>query len=225
MKKRIALFQHDPECSIWCCNGMINALQQSYKITIWSEQDNINKVLSKADIVAFPGGIGSSDKFYKFFSQETIQSVQNFVTNGGYYLGICMGAYWASHHYFNILKSVETVQYIKRPDTDIKRSYATVANIQWLHDEEEMFFYDGCSLIGNERKFKVIARYSNNDPMAIIQNNIGIIGCHPESEKFWYNKYKYIKQHWHHGRHHMLLLDFVNRLSSNQTTVINSRKY
>jgi glutamine amidotransferase-like uncharacterized protein len=204
---------------------MINALQQSYKITIWSEQDNINKVLSKADIVAFPGGIGSSDKFYKLFPQLTIQSIQNFVINGGYYLGICMGAYWASHYYFNILKSVEAVQYIKRPDTDIKRSYATVANVQWLHDEEEMFFYDGCSLIGNERKFKVIARYSNNDPMAIIQNNIGIIGCHPESEKFWYEKYNYIKQHWHHGRHHMLLLDFVNRLSSNQTTVINSRKY
>lgn len=225
MKKYLALFQHDPECSIWCCNGMINALQQSYKITIWSEQDNIDKVLSKTDVIAFPGGIGSSDKFYKFFTQDTVQKIQDFVFNGGYYLGICMGAYWASSYYFNILKHVEAVQYIKRPDTDIRRSYATVATVKWLDNKENMFFYDGCALIGNEKRFKVIARYSNNDPMAIIQNNVGIIGCHPESDQFWYKKYKYIKQHWHHGRHHMLLLDFVNRLVSRQTIVTNSRKY
>ena len=219
MKKTIALFQNDPECSIWCTDGMINALRSQYKIKVWTVHDDIDKVLKKTDILAFPGGIGSSDKFYKFFDEDTIYEVKKFVRQGGYYLGICMGAYWASKHYFNILKNVDAVQYIKRSDTEISRSYATVANVRWLNEEENMFFYDGCSLIGNQRKFKVIARYANNEPMAIIQNNIGVIGCHPESEKFWYDKYQYIKQHWHHGRHHMLLLDFVNRLSSNQTVV------
>ena len=79
-----------------------------------------------------------------------------------------------------------------------------------------MFFYDGCSIIGDESKFKTIARYENGDPMAIIQKNVGIIGCHPESTKYWYEgKRKYINQYWHEGRHHKILLDFVNELMYN----------
>ena len=175
-------------------------------------------------MICFPGGLGDADNF-NFLTKEHRQRIQKFVHAGGAYLGICMGAYWAGSEYFNLIKDVDAVQYIKRPGTDTRRPHAKNLTVNWQGKDLNMFFYDGCSLIGNERKFKVISRYSNNDPMAIIQNNIGIIGCHPESEKFWYNKYKYIKQHWHHGRHHMLLLDFVNRLSSNQTTVINSRKY
>jgi hypothetical protein len=50
--------------------------------------------------------------------------------------------------------------------------------------------------------------------MAIIQGNVGLIGCHPESLEYWYNDYKYIKEHWHNERHHKLLLNFVNKLVS-----------
>jgi hypothetical protein len=48
--------------------------------------------------------------------------------------------------------------------------------------------------------------------MAIIQNRIGLIGCHPESEEFWYAGYSWLKNKYHAGRHHKLLLDFVNKL-------------
>jgi hypothetical protein len=47
--------------------------------------------------------------------------------------------------------------------------------------------------------------------MAVIQNNIGLIGCHPEAEQFWYDSYT-----WMRGKHankHDLLLDFVNQLN------------
>jgi hypothetical protein len=47
--------------------------------------------------------------------------------------------------------------------------------------------------------------------MAIIQENIGLIGCHPEAESFWYDSYS-----WMQGKYiskHSLLLDFVNTLS------------
>ena len=74
-----------------------------------------------------------------------------------------------------------------------------------------MFFYDGCALVGNGQ-YTTIATYSNGDAMAIIQNNIGVIGCHPEAEPFWYDSYtwmrsKYISKHY-------LLLDFVNQLNT-----------
>ncbi|MFA9202224.1 MAG: hypothetical protein ACEQSC_01595, partial [Candidatus Nanopelagicaceae bacterium] len=87
-----------------------------------------------------------------------------------------------------------------------------VAPVSWIGSSHSMFFYDGCSLIGDESKFDTIARYSNGDPMAIIQDRIGLIGCHPESEKFWYDK-PYLKDRWHDGKHYDLLLDFVNKLT------------
>jgi len=77
-----------------------------------------------------------------------------------------------------------------------------------------MYFYDGCALIGDESKFKVIARYANNDPMAIIQGRIGLIGCHPEAPEYWFQKpWQYINKYYNGGRHHKLLLNFVNELT------------
>ena len=49
--------------------------------------------------------------------------------------------------------------------------------------------------------------------MAIIKDRVGIIGCHPESEHWWYEKpWQYINKNWHNYEHHKLLLEFVNEL-------------
>jgi hypothetical protein len=52
----------------------------------------------------------------------------------------------------------------------------------------------------------------NGYAMAIIQNNIGLIGCHPESEQFWYDSYSWMRGKYHRGQHHGLLLDFVDQM-------------
>lgn len=194
---------------------MIEALRNDYKIKIVSNEFFTEENLKEVDIVAFPGGIGDSDSFYTFFKRRHGNAVASFIANGGFYLGICMGAYWAGSHYFDLLDSLETVQYIKRPTADIKRPYGTSAEVVWNDQKEKMFFYDGCAIIGDESKCEVVSRYANDDPMAIIQGRVGIIGCHPESERFWYDLYKYIKDDWHDKQHHKLLLDFVNRLTDN----------
>lgn len=217
--KNIALFKNHPECSSQCCEGVITSLSQKYNIKLFGVDDNIASVLSNTDVVAFPGGIGDADTFYTFFKRRHGNAVANFVESGGHYLGICMGAYWAGSNYFDILNHVEPTQYIKRETADIRRPYGTVAKVDWLGTEQNMFFYDGCALIGEQNGsgngFDVISRYANGDPMAIIQGRIGLIGCHPESQQFWYeDKYKYINKHWHEGRHNDLLLNFVDRLTT-----------
>ena len=210
--KKIALFQHHPECSIECCNGIIRALSPDYEIKIFTVDDDINEVLNGMDIVAFPGGIGDSDSFFDYFSRTRSNAIFSFIENGGKYLGICMGAYWAGSRYFDLLNNIDAVQYIKRETAEIRRSYGTVADIEWLGQKEKMFFYDGCVFTGTGH-YDTIAKYANDEPMAIIQGNVGIIGCHPESEEFWFeDPYQYINKHWHKGEHHQLLLDFVNRL-------------
>ena len=69
-----------------------------------------------------------------------------------------------------------------------------------------MYFYDGPAFING--RFKTVATYANGDPMAIVQGNIGLIGCHLESEASWYLK-KNMQAHWHAETHHHLLLRFV----------------
>ena len=195
---------------------MIEALSPKYDITIFHKEQCNSQTFKEVDIVAFPGGIGDYSSYDTFFRRRAENAVADFVTNGGAYLGICMGAYWAGSQWFDILDSVDTTQYITQPGTDIKRSYGTVAPVYWNNQKENMFFYDGCAFVGDETKFKTVARYANANPMAIIQNRIGLIGCHPESMDFWYDKpYAYIKSYWHEGHHHKLLLDFVNELMLN----------
>jgi hypothetical protein len=86
-------------------------------------------------------------------------------------------------------------------------------SVTWQGQQENMYFYDGCALVGDTTKFKTVATYVNGDPMAIIQNNIGLIGCHPESQLSWYTEYhSWMKPHYHNGHHHKLLLDFVDSI-------------
>jgi len=211
MKPTIALFIQDPKCSIQCGNGMMQALGQHYNFKIFSKNEVERVFFDDVDIVAFPGGIGDSDSWHKILKPNKKRVVE-FLQNGGRYLGICMGAYWAGSNYFNILKDVDAVQYLKRPGTDTRRPHAKSIAINWQGNPMNMFWYDGCALVGNNTKFETVATYANGDAMAIFQNRIGIIGCHPESEKFWYDSYSWLHGKYHNGRHHQLLIDFTNQL-------------
>ncbi len=211
MKPTIALFLHQPRCSVQCANGMIKALSPQYNFKIFTRQEVEEDFFDDVDIVAFPGGEGSSESYHYLLTEHEYK-IKEFIQKGGRYLGICMGAYWAGSHYFNILDGVDAVQYITQPNTDTRRPHAKAINVTWNGHPERMFFYDGCALVGDESKFQTVARYANNDPMAIIQNRIGLIGCHPESEKNWYYYHSWMANHWHDSRHHLLLLEFVNQL-------------
>ena len=151
-----------------------------------------------------------ADKLNNFLKHNA-SAVQKFVQSGGRYLGICMGAYWAGQHYLNILDSVDAVQYIRRPGTDTHRPHAKAVDVTWQGESDQMFFYDGCALVGDRSKFETVATYANGDAMAIIQDRIGLIGCHPEAEQFWYNDYSWMRRHWT-GGHHAQLVEFADQL-------------
>jgi glutamine amidotransferase-like uncharacterized protein len=209
MKPTIALFLYDPKCSVQCGNGMIHALQSDYNFKIFSINPLEDNFFDDVDMIAVPGGIGDAASFERAF-KHTKHRVKKFVQDGGKYLGICMGAYWAGQHYFDILDNVDAVQYITQPGTDTRRPHAKDLNVTWNGIDTTMFFYDGCALVGNGQ-YDTIATYSNSDAMAIIQKNIGIIGCHPEAEPFWYDGYTWMRGKYA-SKHH-LLLDFVNQLN------------
>ena len=212
-KPRMMIFLNHPECSAQCAVGMYEALSKDYIIDMFHKDQIKASLFHKADIIAFPGGIGDSDTFFKYLAPKA-DYIREAVYYGKPYLGICMGAYWAAHRYFDLVSDMDAVQYIKRPSSGIRRSFGTTVPITWDSKKTDMYFYDGCALIGDENKFDVISRYKNNDPMAVIQDNIGLIGCHPESMKSWYDR-KGLLSKWHRNQHHKLLLDFTNKLFNN----------
>ena len=210
MQKTIALFIHDPKCSVQSGNGIMKSLGNKYRFKLFSKNEIEYNFFDDVDLIVVPGGFGDSDSYDNLFKHNR-KAVKDFVKNGGKYLGICMGAYWAGHHYLNIIKDIKAIQYIKRPNSDTRRPHAKNIEINWNGTDTKMFFYDGCALVGNGN-YETIATYANGDAMAIIQKNIGLIGCHPESEQFWYDSYSWLKGEYHNGEHHALLLNFVDRL-------------
>ena len=210
--KKIALFVCDPKCSVQSTNGVMNALSSNYNFKLFSKNEVEEGFFDDVDMVVFPGGMGDSDS-YNTVLKNNKDVVVDFVTRGGKYLGICMGAYWAGKDYFNILDKVDAVQYIRRPNACTRRPHAKNMPVVWRNQPCNMFFYDGCALVGGEMSpYEIVATYSNGDNMAIIQNRIGLIGCHPESEQFWYDGYSWLKGKYHNGTQHELLLNFVNEL-------------
>ncbi len=210
MKPKIALFVHQPKCSIQSCNGIIDALSDHYNFKIFTKHEIEDDFFSDVDAVCFPGGIGDSDSFDSLFKYNTTR-IRDYVQGGGRYFGICMGAYWADSSYFGVVGDLEVTQYIKRPTAETRRPHAKAMPVLWKGNTYKMYFYDGCTFVG-DGKYETIASYPNGDPMAIIQDRIGLIGCHPESGKFWYDSYSWMGKHWHGNSQHHLLLDFVKDL-------------
>ncbi len=210
VRGRIALFVHHPRCSIQSVNGIIKSLEDHYVFKTFTKHEIEDDFFDDVDIVCFAGGIGDSDA-YDFLFRDNGNSIRKYVQKGGRYLGICMGAYWADKHYFNLLGDVVAEQYIKRPKTCTRRYYSKGIECNWNGTNDRFFFYDGPAFIGNESNFETIARYTNNDPAAIIKGRIGLVGPHLESQEFWYDK-PYLHKYWHKDTHGKLLLDFVDRL-------------
>lgn len=209
MKPVVGLFVHQPVCSVQSINGIITALQDSYRFKFMAKNEMEAGWFDDVDVVCFPGGVGDCDRFDTLAARNA-DSLRSYISSGGRYLGICMGAYWADADYFDILPVGNRVsQYIKRPGTDTRRPHPKAISVNWQGRPERMYFYDGSCITGPD--LDVVATYSNGDAMAAVQGKIGLIGCHLESQQFWYDK-NYLKPHWHQGRHHNLLLNFVNHL-------------
>ena len=91
MKGKIALFLHQPKCSVQSGNGIMNALSSDYSFKIFTRHAVERDFFDDVDMIAIPGGIGDASSF-DYLLRENIQSVQQFIKRGGAYLGICMGA-------------------------------------------------------------------------------------------------------------------------------------
>lgn len=207
---KIAIFVYHPMCSVQSVNGIMQSLGKFYQFKIFTKHSVEENFFDDVDLVVFPGGLGDSESWHQLMFKNK-NHIVNFLNRGGRYLGICMGAYWAGPHYFDLVKNLDIVQYIKQPGADTRRPHAKHQAITWKNQSCNMFFYDGCAIIGSG-DIDVWATYPNGNTAAGIQDNVGLIGTHPESTEHWYDSYSWMQGKYHHGKHHDFLHEFVYSL-------------
>ena len=155
--KTIALFRDNSSKEAEeCSDGVKFALSPHFNIKFFTQEECLLETFKDVSLIAFPGGVGDADDYDGLFLRKRANAVAEFVRNGGAYLGICVGAYWAGKHYFDILDGVDAVQYIKRPSADIKKCYNKAAHIVWKGKPERIFFRDGCTFLGDENKIVTV---------------------------------------------------------------------
>lgn len=204
--KTAKILVHDPVIELDCAHALASALKPTFKVQMLT-LDTLAEGIWDADILAVGGGIGDSDTFDTMFTKEHKDCIKQYMHSGGKYLGICMGAYWADKLYFDITEMCVR-QYIRSPGADIQHEGPTCANVKWLNEYHQMYFYDGCTFYNLPGKADVYATYCGNTmPMAVIDGDVGLIGCHPESENWWFDQYN--------KRHNELLHDFALALLYN----------
>ena len=66
--KKIALYTKHPYCSLDGCNGIMESLYPYYKFKLFNERHIEEEFFDDVDMIMFPGGVGDSDKFDRFFA-------------------------------------------------------------------------------------------------------------------------------------------------------------
>lgn len=225
MKPLFLVYTDHPMCSIDCADAVCDVLNQSglYDAKMVGPSSypylELNTdTLQEADCLVIPGGLGDADQFDKdIYKYKPL--ITKYVNEGGKYLGICMGSYYASGHYFNLLKDTKAVQYIKRKNADVKRDGPAVTTIVWenVYEPITMYFHDGAAFVNtNDKDTHIVAHYCNGDAAAVIQRlgkgRVGAIGPHPEAMKWWYYSQRKVQDRWKDSVHHELMLDLIDKL-------------
>ena len=215
-------------CSIDCADAVLDVLNfsgkyearfvgpSSFPYSILSES-----LLASADCLVIPGGSGDADQYDDSFLRILAPLIKSYLAKGGRYMGICAGGYFAGHHYMSILQpSTKVVQYVRRKNSTVKHEDHDVVTVDWAGEKRTIYFHDGGAFVPrrwfNRMSGAVVARYSNGDAAAIIQNykkgRVGVMGPHPEAQKWWFYSQTRINKRWRDCIQHELLLSFTERL-------------
>lgn len=231
MKPLILVYVDHPMCSIDCADATCEVLNSSglYDVGMIGpssypylefNKDNVHQ----ADCLVFPGGMGDADQFDENLINHK-QMVYDYVSQGGKYLGICQGGYFASKHYFDLLGDIEAVQHIKRPGASTRRCGPAIVPLTWRGTGPHLtHFHDGAAFIPSKGREEmgicnIHAFYDNGDAAALIQHlwagSIGVIGPHPEAMRWWFYSQTQVHEGWKNPLQHDLLLDFTSHLIYN----------
>ncbi len=148
-------------------------------------------VLAGAALYVQPGGGQDIPGAAASIGKRSIQAVRQYVSNGGRYLGICMGAYLAGAPGFGLVDG-EIDTEVDRPRSTLHGIADTVTPVVWRGKRRWIYFQDGAMLPAAPGAV-VLATYPNRDIAAATyrygKGRVGLVGPHPEADESWYSQY------------------------------------
>lgn len=166
------------------------------------DEDLDEDSLEDADLLAMPGGPDLDDA-----SDETKgakRAIRNFVSDGGRYLGVCLGAYLAGHSPgFGLLpKDADTDSECEQKGAQVTNDEDAIIQVDWTyshgekagqtHKDQWIFFQEGPCIKGFEESDTsfILGRYSKDGRIASTLSKfgdgwVGLIGPHPEADQSW----------------------------------------
>ncbi|KAG9945051.1 hypothetical protein KCU85_g7549, partial [Aureobasidium melanogenum] len=191
------------------CSESVQALLESaypdINITFAGPDEEVKinaDTLRDMDMFVQPGGPDLDEAWEE--AKPYASDVRDFVANGGWYLGFCLGAYLAGPTKgFDLLsEGVRVTREIKRPHSQVRSMKDTVIQVDWsfttgknrgtTERKRWLYFQDGAAFIlPNGSLTTVLARYSHNRDVASTLNPFGKgwvanVGPHPEADQSWY---------------------------------------
>jgi glutamine amidotransferase-like uncharacterized protein len=147
-------------------------------------------VLAGAALYVQPGGGQDIQGAAASIGKRSIEAVRHYVSNGGRYLGICMGAYLAGDPGFGLVAG-EFDSEVDRPGSTLHGIADTVTPVVWRGKKRWIYFQDGAMLPAAPGAV-VLATYPNRDIAAATyryrKGRVGLVGPHPEADESWYRQ-------------------------------------
>lgn len=145
-------------------------------------------VLAGAALYVQPGGGQDIPGAAASIGKRSIRAVRHYMSNGGRYLGICMGAYLAGDPGFGLVAG-EFDSEVDRPGSTLHGIADTVTPVVWRGKKRWIYFQDGAMLPAAPGAV-VLATYPNRDIAAATyrygKGRVGLVGPHPEADESWY---------------------------------------
>lgn len=183
------------------CDGCAEAVAQvlraqHYQVQLVDEHTLSAASLQAAQLYVQPGGSDDIMDTLSVLSVQQIQSIQQFVAQGGAYLGICAGGYLAGHYAdhaagiraFGLVELDEVAQ--ERADTNQAQVIAIALPGE---TEPRQVYYQAGPHFGTTvpAKGRVLAYYAASKHVAARVSSyghgrVGLIGPHYEADQSWF---------------------------------------
>lgn len=214
-RRPIALVYRGPAACDGCAEAaadMVKRQPQHFVVEYIGPREKLHfskKVLAGAALYVQPGGGDDMDAAWAELKKDKAFSgkvIQDFIRNGGRYLGLCMGGFLAGSTDdgaggYQILPG-DSQDYVTSAGADVRTQQDTLVKVTWYGAGKpatrKMYFQAGPYFQLNRPSAKgitVLARYENRGKDKRIammvtpygRGKVGVSGPHPEATPDWYS--------------------------------------
>ncbi|MFC5141331.1 hypothetical protein ACFPK1_24045 [Actinomycetospora rhizophila] len=156
---------------------------------------SVQEALSRPDVVLYaqPGADGDDDQAFRRQKRDK-RAIRRFVSDGGFYLGVCMGGFLAEPGHFDLFPG-RVDEYYSSPGASVTTDDPAVVPVLWRGTPRAMYFQDGGFMVPRRRArsaMTVLAEYTNGSIAAVVApcgaGRIALCGPHPEAPPAWYRE-------------------------------------